>query len=268
MGLSMSSKQVKQTRTETTEVTEVTDELSLDEAYQNLDARRTSRDKKMTAQDYIKKYGGLQTAPNRLASGQEPKHFFSDDGNATPRLQKRLSSNGTPTTYSQSQTQATTPRSSLGTPSKRIPTPKSHSHGPRQGSTSRNSIGGSSPRQAGTPRSHATSHSHHHPPSPRIPTGTPRGYSHYPPVTPRQKAHNRRDEKQPAISRRETVETESQSTFTGTTFSKSSPRSRPEGHRVHGSPVMVMKSYENFSPSHTFKEEHEVLYLGDEFGEV
>jgi hypothetical protein len=205
-----------------------------------LDARRTSRDKKMTAQDYIKKYGGVQTAPNRLASGQQPKHFFSDDGNATPRMQKRLSSNGTPTTYSQSQTQATTPRSSLGTPSKRIPTPKAHSHG----TTPRNSTGGASPR---------------------LPTGTPRGYSNYPPVTPRQ---NRRDEKQPAISRRETAETESQSTFTGTTFSKSSPRSRPEGHRVHGSPVMVMKSYPNFSPSHTFEEAHEVLYLGDEFGEV
>jgi hypothetical protein len=257
----MSSKQVKQTLTEKTEVT---DELSLEEAYHDLDARRTSRDKKMTAQDYIKKYGGIQTAPNRLDSGQEPKHFFSDDGNATPRIQKRLSSNGTPTTSSQSQTQATTPRSSVGTPSKR---PKSYSHGPRQGTAPRNSMGGASPRQSGTPRSHATSHSHQRPPSPRIPTGTPRGYSHYPPVTPRQKAHNRRDEKQPAISRRETVETESQSTFTGTTFSKSSPRSRPEGHRVHGNPVMVMKSYPNSSPSHTFEEEHEVLYLGDEYGE-
>jgi hypothetical protein len=241
--------------------TDRTDEVLLEHAHRDVQARQ-STEKKLTTEDYIKKYGGFKTAPktapNRIASGQQPKHFFSEDGTVTPRKHrsssgtagtpsKRLSSNGTPRSSSQGTTQATTPRSSSS------------------------SIGASS-GLPGTPRSHVLS------PSPRGQQRPP--HSSYPPVTPtrqkggvtptRQKGGpSRRDDRHNHISRRETAETESQTTFSQTTFSKASPRSRPDGQVVHGgSSVMVMKTYPNFTQTHSIEEAQELMYLGDEYGEV
>lgn len=255
-----------------TERTERIDEISLGETSQGFEARQSSR---MTTEDYIKKYGGgggLKTAPNRLSSssGQTPQHFFSDDGGAAQRNLHIVPSNGTPTAY-QSQTQVMTPRSHQGS-SRR----KSSSGTPRKSSSgtprsSRNSIGASSPGLPVTPRSHVS----HHPQSPRVPTGNnhrgERHLSYPPPATPtRQKTLNGRGDKFHGISRLETAETQSQTTMSHTTYSKQSPRSRPEGHRVHGGPVpvMVMKTYPNFSQSLSIDEAQEVLYLGEEYGEV
>lgn len=192
---------------------------------------RHSREKRMSTEDYIKKYSqnasGNQTAPNRMTKGQ-PQHFFSDDNS----VGSRKSRSSTPANR----------RASSGTP-------RSAQQGPLS-TTPRGNYIQSKATTPRTPRSQI-----HQVPSPRIAVG-------FPPVTPKSTMKGGRQQ----ISRRETAETESQTTMHS--YSKASPRSRQEGHIVnHGSPVVVMKHYPGFAQSDSI-DAQEVMYLGrDEFGE-
>ena len=212
------------------------------------------KEKRMTTEDYIKKYGGgLQTAPNRLSSSplQSSKYFFSEDGGTNQRKLRRVPSNGTPKT----------PRSELGTLSRRTSTgtPRSHSHS----KTPRNSIGSSSELPS-TPRSHGYPPS----PSPKVHLGTRKAS----PRVPTYPSVNGRSEKQNVIIRRQTSETESETTTSNSSSSRSSPRPRTDGHRTRGvhspKPVMVMKTYPKYTLDPSIEESPEVLYLGGEYGEV
>ncbi len=232
---------------------------------------RTARDKRMSTDDYIKKYGGdngLQTVPNRLPSTDNTQHFFSDSGSLGSSKEERavvtrlpiiipphsqvhtLSIPGTPTTRSRS---SSAPRPQIALPAPHGVSSSSNTHATRSKSSSttpRNNFPAGIPS---TPRSTASSHQV---PSPRIQVG-------FPPATPRShKISNKMH-----ISRRETAETESHTTYSQNSFTKTSPRSRSDGN------VMLMKSYPNFLKSHSNDDGQEVLYLGgadfgDEYGEV
>lgn len=233
---------------------------------------RPSRDKRMSTDDYIKKYGndnGSQTAPNRLISGGQPHHFFSDNGSVGSNKNEKTISTGLPNAippHPQVQVQVlnvagtpTAKRRSSSTPRSQASTPrgfsKSNTHGTRNIPSSTTPRNNSSVMVAmpTTPRNTASTHQV---PSPRIQVG-------FPPATPRShKSGNKMH-----ISRRETAETESQTTYSQNSFSKASPHSRSDGN------VNVMKSYQTFLKSHSVDDGQEVLYyggadFGDEYGEV
>jgi hypothetical protein len=250
---------------------------------------RQSRDKRMSTNDYIKKYGGgggLQTAPNRMtANGGKPQHFFSDNGSAGSTKKDRPVVAGLPIAIlPNSQPMNSTPRSVPGTPTSRrsSSTPRSQSSQgfgpngtPRALSTpitpgSRSKNASTTPRNnygasggvSSTPRGSSS----YQVPSPRIQVG-------FPPATPRSHKGMGHSGKQ-HIHSRGTAETESQTTYSQNSFSKASPRSRSDGHLVkNGSPVVVMKSYPDFSHSRSMEDSQEVMYLdsaevGEEYGEV
>ena len=228
---------------------------------------------RMSTEDYIKKYGGasgLQTAPNRTTPSVHSQHFFSDDGSVASSKMDRTAITGHPVVL------PPTPRSmSLSHSSKQrsSSTPRAHHSdgfgqvtpgGFSSSGRSKPSSGVTTPRNnygqsmgVPTPRSSAPSHQV---PSPRIQVG-------YPPVTPRgykggSKMH---------ISRRDTAETESQTTYTQNSFSRSSPRL---GHAMTSgnSPSMIIKKHPSLSQSYSNGDE-DLMYLGgealgDEYGEV
>jgi hypothetical protein len=59
--------------------------------------------------------------------------------------------------------------------------------------------------------------------------------------------------------------------MTETIYSMSSPRRHSSGG-IHGRgghhPVMIMKTYPEFEDGQSIQEAHEILLLGDEYGEV
>lgn len=249
--------------------------------FNRADAPSGRSSRRMSTEDYIKKYGGgndLKSAPNRMAAGNSRQHFFSDDGSVGSSKIERSGAvgHGLPVVI------PPTPRSISGTsPARRrsSSTPRSqHSDGfgqvtPRgfasssfNGGRSKASSSATTPRNnygvytsAQTPRSTSSSHQVA---SPRIQVG-------YPPVTPRtykggSKLH---------ICRGDTAETESQTTYTQNSFSHPSPRSGRDVN--HGrSPVRVIKKYSNhLSQSLSNGGGQDLMYLegeelGDEFGEV
>jgi hypothetical protein len=248
---------LKSTQTDTTEEIDFEFNQSF---HKEVRPRSTKNEKKhrLSTEDYIRKYGsGMQTAPNRLSQSESSDHFFTEPG------LKRQASTGTHTTVAQTHTQASTPVSYAG-----------HGHLKRRhssGSCMSISIGAttaqghhdSSPLVPSTPRSTTGSRS----------GSTPRGFSsrrensspRLPPVTPtsRQKGHH--------ISRRATSETESQTTMSNTIYSRQSPRRHSGGIHSRGgkNPVMIMKTYPDLEDGQSVQgEAHEVLLLGDEYGEV
>lgn len=254
--------------------------------YEGHNQSRQSGDRRMSTNDYIKKYGGggggLQTAPNRMTAGGQPQHFFSDSGSVGLIKKDRPVVAGLPIAIlPHAQPLGSTPRSIPGTPTSRhrsSSTPRSQSH---QGYGAHGTPRGfSSPSTPGTRKSSTTTPRNNYGASGGIPS-TPRGSASYqvpspriqvgfPPSTPR----SHRGSSKQHISSRGTAETESQTTFSQNSFSKASPRSRPDGHVVkHGNPVMVMKNYPDFSHSRSMEESQEVMYLdgvevGEEYGEV
>ena len=249
-------------------------------------ARQNPRDKRMSTDDYIKKYGsggGLQTAPNKTIAGGHPQHFFSDGGRASSTIKNRprpmpvvanlpiavlpnSTSKNVPSTPTSRSRSSSTPRSRSsqgfgpnGTP-RSFSTPSTPGTRSKSSSTTPHNNNGPS-SGISTPRGSAS----YQVPSPRIQVG-------FPPATP--KSHKGISAKHHHIASRGTAETESQTTFSQNSISKSSPRSRPDGHVVrHGNPVMVMKNYPDFLHSHSMEESQEVLYLdsvelGEEYGEV
>lgn len=230
-------------------------------------SRSQSRDKRMSTEDYIKKYGTAAEKFSPRTGQQQPQHFFSDEASTASRKQR----NGTPTAVNgQGPIPMTSSGGSAGTPMSRrrssSGTP-SHRGFINPAMTPRNSAGSSNgtlkpattPRSSfgdTTPRSQVSSHQLA---SPRIHVGIP-------PVTPR--SQKRVNSKHAQISRRETAETESHTTFSQGSFSKASPLSRSDG-----SPVMIVKTNRNISRNRSIEEAQEVLYLGgsllgEEYGEV
>mmetsp|Transcript_107304 Transcript_107304/g.160500 ORF Transcript_107304/g.160500 Transcript_107304/m.160500 type:complete len:2227 (-) Transcript_107304:72-6752(-) len=241
---------------------------------------RKAREKRMTTDDYIKKYGP-RTAPNRMPSdGQQQRHFFSEESTSGTPRQLRKSSSSNSSSHSQSHIHGSTPRSTRSSTgsAKVVLTPKGY-HGHMPPSTPRSTTGNSLPS---TPRSHGMPHHgagnslpstprghgmpHHGAPSPRIPSGNRQGA--YPPVTPT--SRHMKSSGGNSISRRGTAETESQTTYShsqSSSYARPSPRSYTD-HRVSGAPVVVMKTVPNFTQSYSMEEAHEMLYLGDDYGEV
>jgi hypothetical protein len=255
--------------------TDVTDELSLEEAFHDLETSQSkdnsvtaepsqSKDNRMTTDDYIKKYG-LKTAPNR--SSRKSKHFFGE-GNNSVGTQKRQST-GSQLSGARSSQQSTTPSSNPGTPNSQSGAPpmqqvrSPHSHmqqaqSPRSHSAPRSQ----QPSPRGAPN--GSSHGRQQVPSPRTPSGgnTPHRYNFQPPTNtpPRQKTPRGKDQKYlSARSVSETVDT-SASHSQMTPISHASQQSRG---------VLIMKkSYPSPNYTRSIEESQEVQYLGEEYGEV
>jgi hypothetical protein len=222
--------------------TDLTDENSLEEAYADADARR-SKEKRMSTDEYIKKYG-LKSAPNRLSSNRESNHhFFSEDGSSNPSHKPVRLSSGTP-------------RTPTATPSRgRVQPILTPSHGrggtPRSSSTPRSSY---KQQQSSSPRTRSGSKE---PTSPRGRSGSKERQSFFPPATP---PRPKTEKYSRNLGQVETLETASYSSQTNQT-SYASPRSRPE--RLGNSAYLMKQSY----PDEVIQSQ-EVDFLGDEFGEV
>jgi hypothetical protein len=223
------------------------------------DGRSSNNDKqRLTADDYIRKYGGLRTAPHRMAKSTEAQPFFADDESSRVSGKvRRQSTNGTPTTYSQSHTQATTPLSASGVEQsrRRRSTPITIS---MDQSTPRGTVDEYSPRVPSTPRSNTSTQNNRSRSTPRAHSGSkPDSLPKYPPSTPTY------------ISRRGTIETENETYMSETTYTRNSPRIQSTGQgRGKNNSVMIMKTYADILDGESVTEAHEVLLLGDDYGEV
>jgi hypothetical protein len=223
----MSNHQLQTSQTDATDEVDFDFNQSLHKEVRPPSAKNEKKHR-LGTEDYIRKYsGGLKTAPNRLSQSESSDHFFSEFGI------KRQSSNGTLTTYTQSHTQASTPRNKTD---------------PGSSSKRRNS--------SGTQIS--------------ISIGRRESYSpHFlPPVTPL----SRQKGAVVPIGRRGTSDTESQTTVSDSMYSRSSPRRHSTSGGIYGrggnNPVMIMKTYPDLEDGQSVQEAHEVLLLGDEYGEV
>jgi hypothetical protein len=266
------SKSSQRLRPSRTSRTDVTDELSLEEAFLDLETSQSndniaetsqSKDNRMTTDDYIKKYG-LKTAPNRSFSNSN--HFFGE-GNSSVDPQKRQST-GSQLSGSRSSQQGTTPRSNPGTPNsqagarrmQQVPSPRSHMQQvppPRSHSAPRSQ----QPSPRGAPN--GSSHGWQQVPSPRTQSGgNPSHRYNFPApanTPPRQKTPRGKEQKYlSARSVSETVDTSASHSQT-TPFSHASPQSRG---------VKLMKSYPSPDYTRSIEESQEVQYLGEEYGEV
>lgn len=240
----------------------VSEQNSDNDLYRDFNGRSTNNDKqRMTTEDYIRKYGGLRTAPHRMANSTEVQPFFAEDESSrvTGNVRKQ-SSNGTPTTFTQSHTQATTTLSaSAMEPSRRRrSTPITIS---LDQSTPRGAVDECSPRVPSTPRSNASSKNNISRSTPRAHSGSNRdSLPKYPPLTPTlANAH---------ISRRGTAETENETFMSETTYSRASPRFQSKVKGRNNNSVMIMKTYADMVDGESVAEAHEVLLLGDDYGEV
>lgn len=225
------------------------DDMFLEETFEEVKQkplRPTTTKNRPTAEDYIRKYGGgMKTAPNRLSKSGSGGAFFSD---------------GTHTTFA-SQTQASTPQSASSGKSSR----RRHSGGMSisvgpdapQGSNAPFPRVPPSPRSSASPRKSRRSQS-----SPRNLPGSRRdSMSHYPPMTPTRQKNQ--------IASRGTIDTESQSMMSGTTYTKSSPMHRGMHGPNNKNPVMIMRTYGDADDDQSYAAEaHEMLLLGEEYGEV
>lgn len=193
-----------------------------------------------TTEDYIRKYGGMKTAPNRLSKSGSGGAFFSD---------------GTQTTHVSTPQSGFSGRSAFRRPSGSM----SINIGPEVSQASMTN----SPRVPSTPRSNASPRKSRHPhPSPKTLKGSRRDtLSHYPPMTPtRQKT---------ALASRGTIDTESQSTMSGKSARRASPRNRNVVQSKSKNPVMIMRTYGELEDGQSVAAEaHEMLLLSEEYGEV
>ena len=219
-----------------------------EELYQEVRARsKNEKNRRLSTEDYIKKYGGVKTTPNKSLPKSSSQYFFSDDSKKSGdnRKQRRQSYDGVKLT--QRQKRATTPRNESNHFVKPVSfltetpvTPRSLS-GTRNGSTPRNS----------------TSRSRRDKSSSEL----------LPPVTPTRK-------KSTAILRSVVTSITECSTPTENDKMYIPPRPSlmPRKHsNIHGSggnAVMIMKTNPDFMDDTTIEEAHEIMLLGDEYGEV
>jgi hypothetical protein len=215
--------------------------------------RPKSTKNRLTTEDYIRKYGGggMKTAPNRLSKSGSGGAFFSD-GTHTTHVSTPTSSSSSTAQSAQSAQSFTKRRHSAG---------MSISIGPE---ASQNSVQ-ESPRVPSTPRSNASPRkSRRSQSSPKtIPMSRRDSSSHFPPMTP-----TRHHQQKPPIISRGTIDTEIQSSMSGaTSYSRSSPRTH--GQYKGKNPIMVMNTYlEPNDGQSVLEEAHEMLLLGEEYGEV
>mmetsp|Transcript_15201 Transcript_15201/g.37501 ORF Transcript_15201/g.37501 Transcript_15201/m.37501 type:complete len:1913 (+) Transcript_15201:313-6051(+) len=213
--------------------------------------RPKSTKNRLTTEDYIRKYGGgMKTAPNRLSKSASGGAFFSD---------------GTHTTHVSTPQSSSTAESGIGSFRRRLSGGMSISVGPAE--SSRSIVAGSpkvplTPRSSASPRKSRRSQSS---PKTTVPANRRDISSHLPPITPtgNAKYHHQK----PPIVSRGTIDTEIQSTMSGmSSYSRPSPRSRQFRHK---NPVMVMRTYvEPEDGQSVAAEAHEMLLLGEEYGEV
>ncbi|MGK3747957.1 MAG: hypothetical protein ACI8RD_000247 [Bacillariaceae sp.] len=192
--------------------------------YQEVKARSKNEKHRLSTNDYIKKYGALQTVPNRLSESQS---FFSDDGSNISASRRQSSDGKKPTKLSISGLDTVQGGFDvIGVPA----TPRSRS--------------GSTPRAVSRSRRGSSSS------------------QFLPPVTPTRKRST-------SILRSGTASTASMTLNNDTiTMSRSSPRKHPNVHGRGGNRVMVMKTQSDFMDDQSIKEAHEILLLGDDYGEV
>lgn len=219
-------------------------DVNNEEKFQEVKARPKNR---LSTEDYIKKYGsGLQTAPNNRSKAQS-QHFFSDDGSSKDMKPQRRSLDGISSSHSQSHNKVNPPRvgraksgqpmlSTVGLdnsdPNGRIPsTPRSRS--------------GSTPRTVS--RSHRDGNSS----------------QSLPPVTPTRK-------KTALIMRAATADTECSTLDNENMSTPPRPSSRRHSgiQNRGGNGVKVLKSFPDYRDDRTFVEAHEMMLLGDDYGEV
>jgi len=259
-----------------------------EEIYREVKSRPKSEKQRLSTEDYIKKYCNLQTAPNRLSKSDS---FFSEESitKSVSNKSRRQSSDGMTTANVKV---PATPRSRSGSTPRaaresfdmqiKVPsTPRSRSGStPRAAresfdmqikvpSTPRSRSGSSTPRTIKenfemqikvptTPRSRSGS-------TPRAVSRSRRdgSSSHLlPPVTPTRKRSTK-------ILHSGTADTASLTLNNDTMpMSISSPRKHPNIHGRGGNRVMIMKTQSDFIENHSVNEAHEILLLGDDYGEV
>ncbi|VEU44142.1 unnamed protein product [Pseudo-nitzschia multistriata] len=219
-----------------------------EEKYKEVKARPKN---KMSTDDYIKKYsGGLQTAANNKSKSQS-QHFFCGAGNFNDRRGERQSYDRTLAINAKTRSKISASRNGRA----QIGKPVSLStvgldsldrRGVMVPSTPRSRSGSTTPR--GVLRT--------------CKDGVPSQFR--PPVTPTMK-------KSAAIIRAGTADTEC-STFDNEKMSIPSRPSPPtrhySTHSCGGKGVMIMKTNPNFMEDNKIQEAHEVMLLGDEYGEV
>jgi len=205
---------------------------------------------KMSTDDYIKKYsGGLQTAPKSQSKTQS-QNFSSDDGNSKDRKGRKQSQDGTSTSHAQSHDKASTPRRGRAHTGK----PMSLSTAGLENLDRRGKIPPVTPRSRSGSTPRAVSRSR------RDGSSSP----FRPPVTPtRTKAD--------AILRAATADTEC-STLDMERMSipprPSPPRRHTGTHSRGGKGVRILKTHADYMDDNTVQEAHEMMLLGDEYGEV
>ena len=213
--------------------------------------RPKSTKNRLTTEDYIRKYGGgMKTAPNRLSKSGSGGAFFSD---------------GTHTTHVSTPQSSSTVESGIGSFRRR------HSGGMSisvASAESSQSMAAASPKIPLTPRSSASPRKNRRSqssPKTTIPANRRDSSSYLPPITPTSNA--KYHHQKPPIVSRGTIDTEIQSTMSGvSSYSRPSPRSRQFRHK---NPVMVMRTYVEPEDGHSVAAEaHEMLLLGEEYGEV
>jgi len=223
--------------------------------YQEVRTRsKNEKHRRLSTEDYIKKYGGLKTAPNKSLSKSQSQNFFSDDINSGDRKPKRQSYGETSTIYMQGQMKVTTSR-------------KGHHEKPVPLSTGHNKDFEIIERTPATPRS--SSGGNRSGSTPRNATRSRRDVSSsqfLPPVTPTRK-------KSVAILHSATAITECSTPVENEKmYIPPRPRSSPRKHSsIHGrghNAVMIMKTNPDFMDDKTIEEAHEIMLLGDDYGEV
>ena len=234
-----------------------------EELYQEVRARsKNEKPRRLSTQDYIKKYSGLNTAPNKSLSKSQSQHFFSDDRESGNRRKKRQSYDGTSLAHTRRQNSATSPGKGPG----RYEKPMPHSTKAQKkdcetverlsATTPRSSLGGY--RSSSTPRNSSRS---------RRDTTSP---SLLPPTPTRKKSA--------AILRSTTAVTECSTPVEYEKMyipprprlspRKPSPRKQTSLYGRGSKSVMIMKTTPTFMDDRTVEEAHEIMLLGDDYGEV
>jgi len=206
--------------------------------YKEVKARpKNEKSRRLSTEDYIKKYGGLQTAPNS-SSHSRSHHFFSEDGKSKDRNRA-----GSPS-HVQGQKKASTPRKRRDHHGKPISlSTKGHDfemNGKAPPATPRSSTEAGGRGNRSSSRSRRSS-------SQRLP-----------PVTPTRK-------KSASILRTATAVTECS---TPVENDKVYIPARQSPGKRHGNSVMIMKTNPDFMDDRTIEEAHEIMLLGDDYGEV
>jgi hypothetical protein len=212
--------------------------------------QKNEKNRRLSTEDYIKKYGGLKTAPNKSLSKSSSQHFFSDDKmSGDNRRKKRQSYDGTSSTTFDRQNKTTTPRKGSGQFGKQMSLSMKTQLTPKN-------ISGVDPPRIGSISGKITSRSRRE--------TSPSEF--LPPMTPTRK-------KSAAILRSVTSVTEcSTPTDNEKMYIPPRPKLLPRKHpNIHGrgrNAVIIMKTDPDYMGGTSIREDQEIMLLGDDYGEV